>query len=164
MMHAAGFRALGALGAIVATAFVTTVHAGTAEVRFTEPGKFVDAGRGAVETGRTTAALGEHLTALARQLPASQVLRVEVLDVDLAGELEWHRSQEIRVLKGRADWPRITLRWQLEDGGRPVASGEDRLSDMAYLQTGPGADGEAFAYEKRMLARWFAERFAGSSK
>lgn len=150
--------------AVLACMAAAPALAGVAEVRFVEPQKFTDAGRGGVETGRTTENLGEHLKALAKRLPASQVLRIEVLDVDLAGRLEWHRGQEIRVLAGRADWPRITLRWQLEDGGRPVASGEDRIADMSYLETGPDRTGEALGYEKRMLDRWFAGRFGAAAK
>lgn len=160
-MPASFHRAVCALALAAAAA---AAQAGVAEVRFVEPQNFTDAGRGAVETGRTTEGLGEHLKGLAQRLPASQVLRVEVLDVDLAGRLEWHRGQEIRVLAGRADWPRITLRWQLEDGGRAVASGEDRIADMSYLETGPDRAGEALGYEKRMLDRWFAERFGAAAK
>jgi hypothetical protein len=87
----------------------------------------------------------------------------QVLDVDLAGRLQPRRGDEIRVLNGRADWPRIKLRWTLSAGDRTLKSGEDDLSDMAYLQTFSGLDRSlSLPYEGRMLERWFAERVAGA--
>jgi hypothetical protein len=58
-----------------------------------------------------------------------------VTDVNLAGDLrQTRRGDEVRVLKGGADWPTLDLRWTLTGDGRTLASGQDRLSDMGYLQ------------------------------
>lgn len=135
-------------------------QAGTVDVRFVEPAGYADAGRSATDRERTTDALGAHLRQLGARLPAVQALRVEVLDVDLAGRLEMQGPHEVRVLTGGADWPKLHLRWTLTEGDRTLASGEDRLADMNYLQwTPPSAAGTAYFHELRLLDRWFGERF-----
>src|SRR5687767_4143961 len=98
-------RTLSTIAAAVAVsgaALLSTAHAaGTVEVVFVNPDEFSDAGRGSVEIGRTTQVLADHLKQLGAQLPDGQKLRVEVLDVDLAGELKPTRSRgDLRVLRG----------------------------------------------------------------
>ena len=136
--------------------------AGTVEVSFIHPEEFSDVGRGSVEIEQNTQALGEFLKKQAKRLPDGQTLRVEVLDVDLAGELRPFRrsGQEIRVLKGRADWPSMKLRYTLLEGGRALRSGEERISDLNY-QFGihPSQRDEPMAYDRRLLERWITERF-----
>lgn len=137
-------------------------HAGTVQVSYVQPEQFADAGRG-VEAERVQTQLTRHFETLAKRwLPESQSLQVEVLDIDLAGET-WPRVQapmDVRVLKGRADWPQMTLRFTLRDGERTLASGQDRLTDMAYLMHGGAlfADRGELPYEARMLEDWFRER------
>lgn len=148
--------------AITALTLSSTAHAaGTVEVSFTEPEHFTDAGRGSLATERTVKALGDHLKTLGRQLPDGQTLRLEVLDVDLAGELRPTRSgSELRVLRGRADWPRITLRYTLLAGGRTLREGKEQLTDMNYQWMPLGLhSNDELAYEQRMLDRWFSENF-----
>ncbi|HMC17367.1 MAG TPA: DUF3016 domain-containing protein, partial [Albitalea sp.] len=103
--------------------------------------------------------LERHLQALAQhRLPSDQVLKVEVLDVDLAGEERPSRrsGRDLRILRGGADWPRIQLRYTLEVNGRLLRSGEETLTDMSYLQGPIGAYGtDPLRYEQRMLDKWF---------
>ena len=82
------------------------------------------------------AALTRHLQALAAQLPATQNLRVEFTDIDLAGHLKplYRSGQDIRVLTGRTDWPRLALHYHLSSAGTTLASGDESLADMGYLQ------------------------------
>jgi hypothetical protein len=137
--------------------------AGSAEVRFVEPDKFLDVGRSAHDRERALGSLKLHLERLAQRLPDGQRLRVEVLDVDLAGQEFPRRGTDVRVLRGAADSPMIRLRWTLEQGGATLRSGEERLADLAYLpgrQDGSASDGD-LPYEKRMLSRWFREAFEG---
>jgi len=147
-------------------AAVVTMHAhaaGVVEVKFIEPRHFTDAGFGELETARTTQALAEHLKRLGRALPDGQTLRIEVLDVDLAGNVKPGRRGDIRVLRGGADWPRIKLRYTLTEGARTLRSGEETLSDLNYLGTPPrGADSGLLPYEERLLSRWFGERFVAA--
>lgn len=134
--------------------------AGQVEVSFVQPERFADIGRTPTERQRAMDTLRGYLQSLAPQLPDGQTLKLEVLDVDLAGELDPTRvGQELRVLRGRADWPRINLRYALTRDGRTLKSGEEQLSDMSYLdQVTPMPMTSSLPYEQRMIGRWFATR------
>ena len=137
--------------------------AGSAEVSFVRPDRFADAGRGRDAT-QVQATLSAYLAGLAaRYLPAGQTLKIEFTDIDLAGELRPlpRSGQELRVLSGRADWPHLDLHYTLSDNGQTIASGDEHLVDMAYLQRfGPSHDSGALPYEQRLLSEWFTQRFA----
>ena len=103
-----------------------------------------------------------HLRQLAeRGLPPGSSLRIEVLDVDLAGHFEPWRSAsaaDLRVMRG-VTWPRMQLRYTLTHGGQVVASGEERISDMHYLLTANRySSSDRLRYEKAMLDDWFDRR------
>ncbi len=138
----------------------TAVHAaGQVQVKWVEPEKFADAGRGSLERERTLQTLGAHLQKLAGRLPAGQTLQLEVTDLALAGELQpfsrFHH--DVRVLRGGADWPRMSLRYTLSDGTRTLARGDAELSDPHYLfRSLRGRQQGTLAYEKRMLDEWVA--------
>ena len=141
-------------------------QAGTAEVSFVEPQKFSDGGSRLGEAEQVRASISAHLQTLAAaHLPIDQTLRVEVLDLDLAGEVRsTRRGSDMRVLRGRADWPRITLRYNLRQGEKVLAAGEDSLADMNYLDTRVGlVYSQSLPYERRMLTRWFEQRFVPAS-
>lgn len=140
-------------------------QAGTVSVSFANEGRFADAGRPASEQEANLRTLAHHLQALGqRHLPAEQTLRVEVTDVDLAGELRpsVRRGGELRVLTGGADWPRVSLRYTLESGGRVLSSGEETLSALDYAHRLRTASRDPLHHEKRLLDDWFRERFTAS--
>lgn len=148
---------------IAASAATLPAAAATLDLSWSHPERFTDIGRGDVDRDRRLAALAAHFEQLARRLPAAQALTIEVLDVDLAGEIEPTGTRQLRFVRDRADWPRMTLRYSLADGGRTVASGVARLSDLNYLhstldQTRRDDD---LVYEKRMVDRWFDKTFPG---
>lgn len=139
----------------------TAAWAGNASVSWVEPDRFSDIGRNAVDRERVLAQLGDYLGKLSARLPQGQTLKVEVTDVDLAGEINpfgaW-RWDDVRVLRGRVDWPRISLRWTLSAAdGSTLRQGQDDLSDMAYFFR---PQPEHLGHEKRLLKRWFDERVA----
>lgn len=153
----AGAALIAAVFAVVMAAPLAAHAAGQVQVKWIEPEKFADAGRGSFDRERTLQALAEHLQGLGRRLPDGQTLAVEVTDLELAGEIEpfarFHH--DVRVLRGRADWPRISLRYTLSDGTRTLARGNADLSDPNYLYRSLRAtQGGALAYEKRMLDDW----------
>lgn len=134
---------------------------GKVEVQFIAPEKFSDAGHFAYDRERTLAALREILQSLGKELPDGQVLKLDVLDIDLAGSVEPVRSGELRILRNRADWPHMKLRYTLQSGSAAgsstLKSGTADLADMNYMQSLRGAaqmDG-AYGYEKRMVQQWF---------
>jgi hypothetical protein len=135
-------------------------QAGTVEVGFVQPERYTDAGPDAEATRKT---LDQHLQALGQVgLPAQQRLKIEILDIDLAGEIRpmLNLASDLRVIKGRADWPRIHLRYVLSDAAQTLGSGDETVSDMAYLMRSPvNARSESLPYERRMLSDWFRSRF-----
>ena len=146
---------------LLAAAFVCT--AGTVTVSFVNAGSYWDAGATAWDQAANLKLLAAHLERLGqRLLPADQLLKIEVLQVALAGRVrhDLRGSTQVRILNGDADWPRIQLRYALEAGGKEIARGEEWISDLDYLRGPAGRPGvEALHYEKRMLDAWFKARF-----
>jgi Protein of unknown function (DUF3016) len=152
---AAGFAFAALLAAGAAEA------GGTVQINFVEPENFADIRDRAYSREQNLKALEKIITHAAQPYVADgQTLKIEVLDVDLAGEVRpGARAWDVRVLRGRADWPRITLRWSL--AGATPRSGEAVLQDMAYLQRLPPSMADtALVYERRMLDEWFRKEFA----
>ncbi len=143
--------------------------AATVSVTFVQPEKFTDAG---YSRGRATEReladlqqeIQQHLQRLAdRKLAASDVLQVEVLDVDLAGDFETNRLtrfSDIRVVRDIAI-PRITLRYTLKRSDRVVNGPEEQLSDLNFLHGfNHYSSGDRLRYEKPMLDKWFDKSVA----
>jgi hypothetical protein len=147
--------------AIASSALVAVtgaVAAPNVSVKWIAPERFADAGISIIDRERTLDALTMHLQQLGQALPAGQTLHLEVTDLDLAGEPERMMWPELRVLRDRADWPRMSLRYALRDGARELASGEAELADMAYMfgrTTTSLANIGDLPYEKRMIDAWF---------
>lgn len=135
--------------------------AGTVEVKYVEPENFVDIGFGAFERERNQASLNESFQRLAKQLPDGQNLKIEVLDVDLAGEVRLGAVRDFRIVRGSVDWPRIKLRYTLQAGNTTLKAGEERLADIHYLFGGRAVSPRegALPYEYRLLDRWFTQTF-----
>jgi len=136
--------------------------AGTVQVSFVHPEKFADVRDSALRAEDNLANLQRHLEQIgARYTPDGQTLKIEVLDVDLAGEpRRGARPNDLRVLRGRADWPRIELRYTLEAPGAAPRTGQAKVADMAYLERTPVYHStEPLPYERRMLEDWFKDEF-----
>lgn len=135
---------------------------GRAEVNFVQPEKFIDAGFGSLERQRNLKLVADQFDRLARRLPDGQVLKVEVTDLDLAGEVDTLSVHRIRVMGQLPDAPRLSLRFELQQDGRVLAAGQDDLIDMAYAMGASHLKGTGpLPYEARMLERWFNDRLAG---
>lgn len=131
-------------------------------VAFSHPENFQDLPFAPTDREQVLKDLSEHFTLLGKALPAGQNLRVEVLDLDMAGRIHpnFRGHQDIRVLRGGADWPHMKLRYSLESNGQVIASGQDDLSDMNYLdRLNRYSDGDSLRYEKRMIDDWFKQKF-----
>ncbi len=147
-----------------AAAGLLAAHAGWAatSVAYVEPERFVDAGRSASERERTLKELSAHLEKLGRALAPEQALKIEITDLDLAGRLEPNRrgADDIRLLRGGADWPHIHLRYALSGPGGVIGGGEQDLSNMNYLSRINRYDSsDSLRYEKQMLDDWFKATF-----
>jgi Protein of unknown function (DUF3016) len=154
-----------ATGCLAAAAALSTHAAGTVDVRFVQPETFADAGLPGFNRERTLRRLADEFQQLAQKLPDGQSMTVEVLDVDLAGDLDPTRGNiDQRVLRGKSDWPRIHLRYTLAAGGKPLKSGEEWIADLLYLDRRARLlDTRDLAYERRMLEDWFDERVLGAA-
>jgi hypothetical protein len=136
--------------------------AGTVEVSFVNQQSYTDAGTSSWDEDANLQVLARHLQSLAqRYLPADQVLRIEVLDVDLAGTARPSRQGgDLRVVRGKADFPRLHLKYTIEGGGKAQRTGDEWLSDLTY--TGGLSSSyrdQPLYYEKRMIDAWFKARF-----
>jgi hypothetical protein len=129
-------------------------------VAFIEPERYSDfSDSGGHELSLNLEEIEQHLKRLGEKyLAPGQSLKIDVLDIDLAGREERAGSppRDIRVLRGAADWPRFTLRYTL-DGG---SVREETVLDRSYLARSVYTDtGARLPYEKQMLENWFRERF-----
>lgn len=133
-----------------------------ASVTYVEPDKFADMPFSPVDREHILKDLSEHFAKLGKLLPAGQELKVEVTDVDLAGRLDYTRrsGNEIRILRGMADWPRMELRYSLVQDGAVLKSGDAKLSDMTYMEHARMINAnDSLRFEKQMLDDWFAKTF-----
>ncbi|ANH67876.1 DUF3016 domain-containing protein [Mitsuaria sp. 7] len=147
------------LGAIAAAAQAQ------AEVNFIKPESFSDIGWVGVDRDNAMKQLEDHFKALAaRELPGKQ-LKIDVTDVDLAGEVEPHvRTDRLRILRS-VTIPRMSFTYTLSENGQVLKSGKADLKDMDY-QNGVGNryfDSEPLRYEKKMIDDWMARELLGKA-
>lgn len=145
---------------------VAAARAGTVQVDFPGADRFADAGVSPHDRQDNLETLAGFLKSLGkRYLAADQSLKVDVTEVDLAGEPWPTRGREIRIARGGADWPRITLRYTLSGPSGTLAQGEETVEDMNYQQQIHDRYlRDPLSYEKRMLDKWFKARFAPGQK
>ncbi|UOD32865.1 DUF3016 domain-containing protein [Massilia violaceinigra] len=152
VVQASALAAVMAMPAMAATA--------AASVSYVEPDRFTDVPFTPWERERVLKQLTDHFGKLAASLPPGQEFKVEVLDVDLAGQTKpnFRGGQDLRVMNGGADWPRIHFRYSVTEGGKVIKSGEEKLSNMQYLQRmNHYGNTELLRYEKQMLDDWFKQ-------
>jgi Protein of unknown function (DUF3016) len=151
-----------AITVAAASLAVSAQAAGTVQCNFVNPERFADVRDRSYSAEHNLKTLQDIVVSVAAPYVLDgQTLKVDVLDVDLAGEVRpGARAWDVRVLRGSADWPRITLRWSLEGAGQASRSGEAVVQDMAYLTriASPLAS-TSLIYERRMLAEWFKTQF-----
>ncbi len=150
------------IAAALLLAAASAASAGEVTVKYQEPERFSDVPFWDKDREQVLKELTAHFQHLARQLPANQQLTVTVTDLDLAGRVEPRRRtiHDIRVLRGGADWPTMELQYTLEQDGKVIASGTDRLSNMIYLdQFNRYGENDTLRYEKPMVDEWFKKNF-----
>lgn len=125
-------------------------------VNYVQPERFSDLPFTTWEREAVLKDLTDYFAKLGTQLPAGQNLRIEVLDIDLAGrEYPGRGARDLRIVKD-IDWPRIDLRYSVEQNGQVLRSGEAQLSDMTFMDRfGRIGASESLRFEKRMIDDWF---------
>ena len=161
MKNRIGLSALAAAALLLAPGIAS---AGPATVTFGDLDQFADMPREAWSRDEVIADLKGHFAVLAAKLPAGQELKVDVLDLDLAGRTwpGWWGARELRVLNGGADWPHMKMRYQIVQDGSVVKSGEETVSNMNYMWgLNRYSSSDTLRYEKQMLDTWFKTLIAG---
>jgi len=135
-------------------------------VRFVNPDSFTDIGAYEQDPRQTLAEIEQYLGRLGdRYLSPRDTLRIEVLDISLAGRSRWPRqaNSPVRTMTGEADWPRFELRYTLEHDGGASSPVEETVVDTVYLRR---LEWQylwvSLPYEMRTLDQWFKARFAES--
>lgn len=147
---------------LAAIAFAAlSLPAASHEVTFADPSKFADIGA-PDEVEKNVKDLKEYMERLAQEkLPADSNLKLEVQNVDLAGDRRLKgQGQWVRVMNGRADWPTITVHYKYEQPGHPPLEGNEAITDRLYLDRGRPISNNPLRYEQRMMSQWFQTRLA----
>ena len=153
----------GALLLMTSTA-LSTAFAADSEVKWTKPEKYRDIRPGDENKKRfqerTFKEFERYFAELAAKLPQKQKLKIEVTDVDLAGDVRFGSHRQIRIIK-EIYAPRMTFSYQLLSADDTVlSSGEVKLKDLSFMRGSQLKHrNESFNYEKNMLDDWFAETF-----
>jgi len=136
------------------------------EIVYLEPESYTDASLRYYDSPEKSVVLkdlSKHLEKLSDQyLDTTQQLKMEILDMDLAGRFEpWHaRGYDIRYLRD-ITWPRMKVRYELLENGQIISSAEETISDMSYLMhVNRYFHSDRLRYEKSMLDGWFRSRFS----
>jgi hypothetical protein len=145
----------------LAAGALLTLAAGAASaanvtVNYIQPQNFSDLPSAPWERERALEGIAAHFVKLGAKLPPGQNLRVDVVNIDLAGsEYQSRARTDLRVMS-RGQWPRIDLHYTLESNGQVVGSGDAQLRDTAYLdRPNRYVDHDTVRFEKRMVDTWF---------
>jgi hypothetical protein len=155
-----GHRLSGLLACVLMIGSFRAAQA-SVQVSFNHPERYSDAELRNGSAAPVLRGIESHLTFLGDcYLAPDQVLKVEILDIDLAGRFEPGRpyAADVRVMR-QVTWPRIRLRYALEDDAHVVARGEDTIRDLQYLRYRYNSmANDPLRYEKAMLNEWFLTR------
>ena len=101
----------------------------------------------------------KHFSKLAEQLPKDYKLNVEITDVDLAGDVRFSGTSEIRVVEP-IFFPRINLNYSLvnKEGDVISEANDVELKDMGFMDRIRRGREESFDHEERLLTQWFGEQ------
>jgi len=141
-----------------------STFAATSEVTWGDYKKFRDIDEGNENRKsfreRTFKEFEKHFAKLAETLPEDQVLKIEVTDVDLAGDTRFSGVNQMRIIKDNY-FPRINLSYDLVDqDGKSIKAETVVIKDMNFMM---GSHlkyrNESLTYEKQMLDDWFKETF-----
>lgn len=155
-----------ALSLIISFALIApSAMAADVEVKWIKPDKFRDVRASNNESRkrfleRTIKQFETHFAKMAEELPANQTLKIEVTDVDLAGDVNYGGIDRIRIVKD-IYFPRIEFSYELVNADQSsVISGEETLKDMSFLRgNNLKYRNDSLGYEKKLLDEWFKATF-----
>ena len=108
---------------------------------------------------RTFKDLEKHFAKLASNLPEDHRLKIDVTDVDLAGDTNAAGINRTRIIKQLYS-PRMNFSYQLLNAeGEVVKSEEVVVRDMNFMSGRLKYRNTSLPYEKKMLDDWFESTF-----
>ena len=148
-------------GLLLAALLVASLQcAAEIQVSFDKSRRWADAGMSGDEATSNVREIATYIAGIAkRDLPADASFKVEILDVDLAGDRRLvGRGVWIRHMDGTSDWPNIKVKFALNVPGRPPMEAVDKISGESYLMHGESLSYDPMRYEKMMIDAWFKYR------
>ena len=142
-------------GVVLTLAFAQTCWS-EIHVTYVKPEQMLDVP--ATQRGQILNELTGHFMSLDKYLAPDQTLNIEVTSLELSGIVKhkFRTDQDVRVLRGAADWPTMHLLYRLESKGQVIRSGEDDLRNMMYLERmNKYPTSDSLRYEKQMIDDWF---------
>ena len=128
-------------------------------VTFLHPEDYSDMPLAAYDRDALIKQFSDYFAYLGKSLPPGQELKIEVLDIDLAGQIKpnFRRRNDLRVLKNGADGPQMHLRYALESQGTVLQSGDEQLNNLGYMNrfNSYSTSNDPLRYEKQMIEDWF---------
>jgi hypothetical protein len=127
-------------------------------VTFLHPEDYSDMPLAAYDRDAIIKQFSDYFSYLGKTLPPGQELKIEVLDIDLAGRIKpnFRSHNDLRVLKNGADGPQMHLRYTLESQGKVLQRGDEQLGNMDYMnRVNSYSSGDPLRYEKQMIDDWF---------
>ena len=141
-----------------------SVFAASSEVEWVKPDEFTDIRAGNLNRKKFKEQVfkqfEEHFAALASKLPEGQQLKIQVHNIDLAGDVNAGGINRIRIIK-EIYVPKIKFSYQLlNDKDTELTAGKANLKDMNFMGNNSlKYKHHSFAYEMKMLDHWFKETF-----
>jgi len=110
---------------------------------------------------RTFKNFEKYFTKLAEKLPEGQTLKINVTDVDLAGDARFSGGPNRLRIVTDIYFPRMSFAYQLVNAdGSEVTAAKVELKDMSFMM---GSNlkyrNDSLGYEKQMLDEWFSKTF-----
>lgn len=145
--------------------FLSQVNAAEVEVEWKNSDKYRDvyAGDGNTRSFKkeTFSQLEKHFIKLAEKLPEGYTLKIEVNDLDLAGDVHHGGLNQIRIVKD-IFFPRIKFSYQLLSADQQVVVDDEvNLKDMNFMMHNSlRYSNSSLSYEKKMLDDWFKDAFS----
>lgn len=147
----------------LALAAVFLLSAGSAAagvtVTFVHPEDYSDMPVSAYDRDAIIKQFSDYFAYLGKTMPPGQELKIEVLDIDLAGQIKpnFRRHNDLRVLRNGADGPQMHLRYTLESQGKVVQNGDEQLNNLSYMNriSRYSSSNDPLRYEKQMIDDWF---------
>jgi len=140
-------------------------NAAKVEVKWTNPDSYRDIHPGDENRKSYRAKLfkrfDKHFAKLASRLPKNQTLKIEVFDLDLAGDIDYGSIYRIRYVED-VYYPSIKFSYQLVNADNStVKSGDINLKDVNFLQFNNTIryHSQSYGYDKKMIADWFNKTF-----